>query len=148
MEATVFASVFPWQGLLGASCSKLPRLQEALHQGLSLQCPWPGKGGKGREQNELIRRGKEGAGHKGNLHILSSPGHQTDSLASRSKSECGLLQCQEPAAAAETMSAPGWPTWERSGKTHSIAELPGPDAASLLVQPASTHANQLSSCLS
>lgn len=86
MEATGFASVLAWQALLRTSLSKLPRLQAA--PGPGLQRP---RAGKGRGQNKLIRRrGKRGAGHRGNLHILSSPGHQTNSVASISKSESAL----------------------------------------------------------
>ena len=73
--------------------------------GLSLQGPQAGKG-RGTEQADQEKPEGEGAGHRGNLHILSSPGHQTNSVASISKSESGPPWCQEPAVA-EAMSAPG-----------------------------------------
>lgn len=48
----------------------------------------PGKEG---EQNQLVkRRGKERGPGTGNLRILSSPRHQTNPVASTSKSESGL----------------------------------------------------------
>lgn len=62
MEATGFASVLPWQGLLDASCCKLPRLQAALVR--------PESGGstgrKRKEHYKLVRRGKDwGPGTEG-----------------------------------------------------------------------------------
>lgn len=57
VEATGFASVFPWQGLLHASCSKRPRLQASLSWARAFGVHIQGKEG---EQNKLIkRRGKE-----------------------------------------------------------------------------------------
>ena len=133
--------------LAGPAPSQLLRASQAAgSSGLGPEpAGYTGRERKGTERADQKREG-EGAGHRGNLHIPSSPGHQTNSVAGVSKSESGLPRCQEPAAA-EAMSAPGWPTRERSGKTHSIAELPGSDAARPLVQPASVHSNWPSPCL-
>lgn len=127
-------------GCICPSLARLPvpaalKLQAAGSSGPGL---WGSRAGKGRELNELSRRRGRRKGFGWGIctfpHLLDTrqilwPAHPNP--------ESGPPQCQEPAAA-EAMSAPGWPTWERSGKTHSMAGLPGPDAARPLVRPAST----------
>lgn len=81
--------------------------------------------------------------HTGNVHILSSHGHQTNSVASTSKSDSGLRGARSRRQLRPCLlqtSQPG-----ENGKTHSITELPGPSAARPLVQPASTLPNWPSS---
>lgn len=92
-------------GLAPCQLLQTPQCAGFSELGLNLQGPHAGKG-RGKEQADQETREGEGAGHRGNLHILSSPRHQTNSVASTSKSESGLPRCQEPATA-EAMSAPG-----------------------------------------
>lgn len=159
MEATGFASVLPWQGLLSASCSGAS--QATGGSGLG---PEP-VGYRGRERKRTERadqkREGEGAGHRGNLHIPSSPGHQTNSVASYPNQNLGcpgarsrrqlrpcLLQAGQPGREVEKLTPslscqgpmlPGhWSSqcpYTQTGRAHVCADSTGLAGCGVILGP-------------
>lgn len=102
-----------------------PRLPGCRQLRPGLWGPRAGRERKGTEQLSR-RRGKErGWAQREFAHSLILLDTRQILWPSTSKSESGPPQCQEPAAAEAMSAQAGQPG--RSGKTHSMAGLPGPD---------------------